>query len=287
LEVKQVKTEKIGSKRADHYANWSEFVAAAAGDPGTDIRSPASRFTTRPIWSGSPTYESGLALAREGWRDGAERVRAMAASIGGRVEARMMRKVARFSHRRGMLVASRLQQGNPKPFVRMVEREMADRNGRRVVRVVVNGAASDGIEPEVIETRGAAVTALVDALERAGRRVELDLVVGIRNPDIETWVRIKGAGDRLHLENVAYALAHPSTLRRLMFAVWEKLPAADRRYLEVGYGTPNEVAEADRGDLYLGRMLLGEPQWLTAEAATRWVIETLSAQGIKIETAAA
>lgn len=119
------------------------------------------------------------------------------------------------------------------------------RDHHQLVHLIVNVCCSASVSASTFANYGGAVAALVDQLENRGRRVELD-VVGVnshkgRGRSICGW-KVKQASDPLDLSAVAYSIAHPAAFRRLMFAMWERLP---RSWEDAGYGTVAELTRKD------------------------------------------
>lgn len=130
------------------------------------------------------------------------------------------------------------------------------------------------------------MAALVIMLERHGIRAEIDLcaVSGSwgAGGTTETWVRVKESDEPLHLNNLIFHLAHPASLRRLVFSAWEHLDDARRQasgFIDGrGYGSPKQTE--DQGDIYLGR-ISSASDW-GEQRAVAWIIGQLEAQGIEL-----
>jgi len=124
---------------------------------------------------------------------------------------------------------------------------------RRIVRVLVNRCASAAAGADQLMELGATILACVSKLElEENCSVEIAVCIpnqlpGLLHCDVIT---IKRAGMPLDLSEVAFAIAHPSLLRRLAFARWE---ATDSRYETAGYGevidAPDSVLE--QFDIYI------------------------------------
>jgi hypothetical protein len=156
----------------------------------------------------------------------------------------------------------------------------------KVLRLVFNICASAGISPDTIIAKGAVVAALVILLERAGFRIAVEIVNAIRGSiEHEMWVPVKSADQDLDLPRLVFALAHPSMLRRIWVAHQETLSPNVRAAVCIpgGGGTPIECKPENRGDIYIGRSMLGEPQWTDTQSTTRWVVSELKKQGVQIQ----
>jgi hypothetical protein len=143
--------------------------------------------------------------------------------------------------------------------------------------------ASCAVSHEEIERRGAAISSLIILLERAGIRVQLTggFYSEAGNHLLDLEVLLKGYGESLDIDRVAFVLGHASSLRRILFAVMESRNPEERSALHVGHGygmTSNKAARAGI-DLYLASPCSGDSPWQSVEAATAWVQEQLEAQG--------
>lgn len=93
------------------------------------------------------------------------------------------------------------------------------------------------IKPQTIINESVKVLQLINRLEKQGYRVNLNVVFGAKakNKTI-TKVRIKSSSQRLNIKQVAFPLVHPSMLRRIIFAVWERQEENNNDTFKWGYG---------------------------------------------------
>lgn len=136
----------------------------------------------------------------------------------------------------------------------------------RVVRVLVNGSASCQVDPERILQRGTVVTALIDLMSKLGVGVEVWLESASRDSKTGSvgtqLTMLHSSEQRLDIDNLMFALAHPSMLRRIGFSVMERSAWKPAKYLAVeggGYGTPHNLTQGDRikADVCIDRLELG------------------------------
>lgn len=275
---------KYGNSR--HFASMAAFVDHCGSIPVEN--QATSRHTHRAEWQGTATYEDAAAMAH-GWQDGARMIE--------RVKATLKVKTSRTRNTTAMAVTGpgslsmgNLMAGHPAPYVVFKPTNQVKRGRGKVVKVLVNVSASGMVSTEVIERRGAAVVALIDALENAGRRVEVTGVMAITpsarygsTGRLEYRIDLKRAESRLNLASLAFALAHPSMLRRFCFAAVESENADNRQMFGAGgsYGIPADVTP-EEGTIYLGRMHGLDRQWDAPETAAEWVRTEAAKQGVKI-----
>jgi hypothetical protein len=178
---------------------------------------------------------------------------------------------------------ARLCQGEPEHWATFTP-TLVEGTGRRYVAITVSMGASCIVGADEIERRGAAISSLILLLERAGIRVQLTAGFyseGARGHLLDVEVLLKGYGDSLDIDRMAFVLGHPSSLRRILFAIMESRNPTERAALHVGngYGVVRDKADKAGIDLYLAAPQGGDSPWESVESATAWVKEQLEAQG--------
>lgn len=234
---------------------------------------------------GSHSFEDAQAIAFH-WPEGVERIENVKARISLKSQ-RVMQQVEMREAGPGVLSMGHYLAGHPQPYMALVDSERVASGSGAVVKILMNISVSSAISKEVIERRGAAVLALVAALEQTGRRVEI--VVGTGGRGQRNWthdyrVTVKKAQAKLNLNSVAFALAHPDMLRRFVFAAMEREDERFRKGFSVGsgYGRPARFENVPENVIHVHEATYGEPQWETEESCAAWVVETLKAQGVEI-----
>lgn len=255
------------------FNGWSGFVAEASRPcvvphggydaPVSDDRSPS---TTR--WARSASLDEALRLAKSGWPEGLRKVRKVKddldRSIGELVGIEASYQVAGDEVDVGVTLS-----GEPE---NMIEYALVNVD-KPVVRFVVGLAASASVKPEEYYNRGAAVCAVIDHLESEGIRCEvvlkIDVISGyaITN-NFHEVVELKRASEPLDIDKLAFALAHPSTLRRLYFRIAESRSVEE--YKARGGGSYGSVGDttAEKDEILVPGMFYGDGvDWSTAEGA--------------------
>lgn len=269
-----------------HLEGWDEFLAISARSDGSSGSSHESE--GRSGWRETATFEDAVKLARNGWPEGAERLADLTARLEGRLQNRASVKLPGYSVvGPGVLDMGRYLMGHPEPYMVWQDSdESQDINPDRVLRILCNGTANAGAGSEVIWNRGAAAAVIADLAESQGVRVEIELVFANQSYSgsySKFYIPLKRAQDHVPAELLAFALAHPSSLRRLMFGVWETLTATERAALLVGssYGTAMDV-EPD-GAIYMPAVMGHDYNFGSAETTAAWIIQTLKTHGIEVE----
>jgi hypothetical protein len=172
-----------------------------------------------PKWRGAKSHKEALRMAREGSPEhrelmvkGLEAVRPFTVYAPQHVRRR---DVAGDHPDMGRAAA-----GDPLSMWRRAKRDVAV---RPVSRWLVHMGANSFVEASARVNRGAAILALLDSVERAGVRVELELVMKAHGvPDVKYWdsrVMVKEADQPLDLDVVAFALVCPAIHRWLDFGL--------------------------------------------------------------------
>ena len=156
------------------------------------------------------------------------------------------------------------------------------------MRIVLNACVAAHVGTEVLQAKGAAVAALAQALERAGKRVEIVVAAAIEavatSSHLETYFPAKREDEPMQLDQLAFSVASGDIFRRFIFAAWETLPADIRTQFGIypggGYGHVAQLRHHGAVNVVVGS---GEGvAWTDAKAAREWVLEQLREQGVKL-----
>lgn len=182
-----------------------------------------------------------------------------------------------------------LMTGEPEHWFAREDAPAAVAGGGAVHRVVINLSASAGVDASALVRRGAAVAALVSALELSGASTEVIACAAIQGYGREAStltisLALKRPGDALDLDRLALLAVHPAGLRRIWFALWESmLTDAQRDRYEVRkhhrYGLPTDLPLAEQGDVYAPAMRGSAGAFGDDTAAEAWVREQLKRLG--------
>lgn len=248
-----------------------------------------SRSNSNLQWSGGLTWEEAKTMARNGWWDGMKEIEKFRAQIFPKIAEKVFRAnqvnaVSGYYVEVGSFLANQSDC--------FISREQDEKNyPGRIFKIVCSISFSASIKPETIIQRGAMICALIDAIEFAGHRAEVicnDATSYEQNEEyrqgkqngrgwFEVSVVVKKSTQALEMSDLAFCLAHPAMLRKIMFSVAEIEGWSDHAY---GYGYPAEAS--DKGDIYI-RELFSET--VPDDKAIQWVLDELKNHGINIEKA--
>jgi hypothetical protein len=185
--------------------------------------------------------------------------------------------------------------GNPSCFIRHTP-EPRDAIRGKVVRVVVNVSMTAQVSTATCIQRGVTYTALVEVLQSLGLSVEVWCAtatskstgygIDAKARACAAW-KVKPAGAPLDRERLLFSMAHPSTHRRIGFAIRECADSATRNALNVKKGgtygksvrLPQELRDKLDADVYADAPLQGGMAREIADPV-RYVLETLEGLGL-------
>lgn len=275
------------------FESWSEFLAFGQDAPvapqfigeGKTQHSRKVEDTRYRQWYGSEDFPASLKLAEEGWDEGTAKVKAAVLRDFTAVSDKIERPHYVYDVEGSDVDVARYLSGEPEVWLHE-EVRITEGPGRRVFDLVVNCAVSSGVSAETIMQRGAAIVALIQAMELAGHGVSLTLQARIKSWASESGrieVPLKTADQPVDLPRLAFALVHPSAFRRHIFAAMERLPLTNE--LNVGphgnYGQPDE-GKAEGAQLYFGGAHLRSRDWSNPKVVDAWIVSTLKEQGITL-----
>lgn len=207
----------------------------------------------RDAWFGTPDYKSAETLAIYGWTQGREKLYRATASM----PHRPYSHPAKSYDVAGMFPdVTRAIAGDPENMLIFTAPERAH---CPVIRLRVGVSYSSGISVEHIENRGAAIVSIVDSLEHSGYQCEIIAdsswsYRSLRNEVFQFQTFIKHAGQSVEIDQIAFALMHPSFTRRLMFAAIEQEPEGATIRGDF-YGIPYDLTPEDVSEVCFQPML--------------------------------
>lgn len=174
----------------------------------------------RADFQGTGTMAQALDLARYGWPEGREKMKAGLASAALLQPAAPV-PVTSYDIAGAFPDVGLFCAGDP---ACMVSYDEQDAKARPIYRIIVNISYMAAVEPQTIINRGAAILSFIDKLESEGARVEL---LAHRSAEKEGKTMslafpIKRADEPLDIDRVAFVLANPAMLRRIAWAITER-----------------------------------------------------------------
>lgn len=186
------------------------------------------------FFTNTSSYEEAVNLMKNGWDDMAkkltEKMRVIECQTAHICKARNVRSVAGYQ-----AVVPRYLQGNPKS---MIAKQMQPVK-QKVVNITKSINYNCKTKTSTMIEESIKALQIVKKLESQGYRVNLNVSLGTeaKGRKIYAKVRIKSANERLNISKVAFAMCHPSMLRRLYLRFVEVYPNVTKSFV-YGYGIP-------------------------------------------------
>jgi hypothetical protein len=229
----------------EHYPTWGAFLAAAQEPCAPQWQGDCASRSGRASFTGTENFQEAVDLCLQGWPAGREKMDHALA---------IARPERQTQYHRAHDVAGaypdimRAIGGDPACMITPKRSEIA---AHPVVRVTLDCSNSGIISAEAITNWGAALLSIVDAMETKGYSVEVNLMLVAKADDgreqYTCTVPFKVAGEALDIDRAAFALAHPSLLRRFIFALIERHGNLYSNF-QTGYGSPRRCLPPDYDD---------------------------------------
>lgn len=220
----------------------------------------------------------------EGWQEARPQIDKMLAEVQEQVGERFSQVTrVQIGLAGGGVHMGRYLAGRPDCMVGF-RRQPSTRHGR-MVRVVYDFGANGSTHSETMLKRGAIVAVLIDTLATLGLSVELvgETTVKIGDKGTHTTlVTLHDAKEHMDINALAYAVAHPSMLRRLAFAVREMSEFGVKAISSHGHGksVPITMAEELQADVVINRLEHGGNSALMMSDPAGWVVSTIRGLGL-------
>lgn len=203
---------------------------------------------------GTPDWSTAVMLATRGWPEGRSMLRKVVAVM---PKAAYRDRICQLDIAGAFPDAARASAGAPDC---MMDNHPTDMKPTQSVRVIVSMATPWTTGLDEFVNRGAAILSAVEAAEAAGHRVEVvaeETAISLGD-GVSLSILLKAAGQPADRDSLAFFLIHPSSLRRIFFALLETEPSLQHFYS--GYGAPGcQPAELrPPGAIYLPSFNTGE-----------------------------
>lgn len=208
----------------ERFVSFNDVLSRLSEPPkqGANKKSRSNPPTER--WSSGVDYDGAVDLLHDGWRGGVD----AASELLDALEIRPARDTKlRWGH--GVTGArpdpAAYLSGRPE-YMLTPERRIAVGVGTRYLTLYVNVGFHHRIDSRTALARGAAYMALLDRLESSGVRCAVRAAEWSKCSGKETGYifDLKEYEDPFHPDALAFVVAHPAFLRRIVFALMERSP---------------------------------------------------------------
>jgi hypothetical protein len=226
-------------------------------------------------WNGNVNWKESKQLAQNGWLEGWKEIEKIRARISPLLTNKIVKHLPEYAICGGSLDIGTYLANDPECFITKGYDEIVQEG--KIITLVCSISFSSSISASTIIQRGAIVCALIDAIEYAGYRVEIicnDTSI-YNGHKFEVDVTLKKANQQLQMIEIAFCLAHPAMLRRMMFSVAEIEGWSD---YASNYGCP--FPATNKGTFYVDEIFSGT---VSDDRAIEWMVSKLKELGVEIE----
>lgn len=182
------------------------------------------------------SFDEAMDLLKHGWESGAQKLNTQlkAVKTGDGFKTKQFYSVAGYQ-----CSVPRYLQGIPTNMVN--SKRIVTKN--KVVNITKDICYNAGWDADKMIKQGVKFVELVNKIESTGTRCNVYVMLGAKNYDNKVCfkIKIKDSSQRMNIKQLAFPLAHPSMLRRILFALMERHKATKDMYN--GYGTPIKFEE--------------------------------------------
>lgn len=222
------------SHQIESFETIEQLLAAAAAPSTWESRD--SRKTSADVcdFAGSRSFEEATTLLRDGWPEGLKKMRVALDQVSASNTASGPTPSYMLDVAGAYPVAAVAASGDP---LCMVAPAPISERARPIIKLISSVATGAWATADQIFNYGAGLVATIDALESHGFSVDLTSCRAVtKDRDRATILtKIKGAGEALDLERLAFCLGHASYNRRVHFGVLE---ARFPNIYRFSYGSP-------------------------------------------------
>lgn len=173
-------------------------------------------------WSGSASLDEACELGTTGWHEIRPEVDKLIQSLDNVIDSTFGNMFeTKFNITGDSGDIDRYLVGDPECMVDYVD--VPQTRMGRVVRILVNGTCNSGVSAETIKQRGAMICSLVDIINRLGVGVEVysEIATETGGNYHSLLTKLHDSQQLLDIDNLMFAIAHPSMLRRISFSNME------------------------------------------------------------------
>lgn len=258
------------------------FVRASTSGKDAHGKTYWSAAAGQADFLGCSKAKDAFKLGMFGWAEGRAMIEAVKVEIDGKLGVHTKQYVPQYDVSGAYVDVGRFCEGVPECMLTFEEQETPQAG---FVWIHVSTGVSGGVSSREIQLHGAAVGALVDALESVGQRVKLtwERSSQANGHSITLWMPLKEYEEPLDLDRLAFFLTHNAPRRVMAWHEYLKAPGDLASSMGV---TPGSAAcqPWSNPDLFPEADVRVACQHFYNEAgAARWVLEQLKELGITIE----
>ena len=260
----------------------ASFIKDTPAHEGSGSESDSSGTFT--FYGDCDNLNDAIDCAVNGWATGAQKIEALVENFDSKAKAERKDEQEEFDVVGPVPIIGEYLAGNPECMY-----NPQDPVRKPVVNVLLDLAANCMVDADNMLNRGFAVIALLQQLEEQGKDANVFVVssVGSRGSFATELIKVKDSTEPLVLDFFTFCLAHPSMLRRIVFALRERLN--DKTFSENmtsgGYGSSTNTSkigglEETMGDIDLYIPSADQREYNEPETAVKEVLRLAAKSGL-------
>ena len=194
------------------FSDYITFTPTNASFDGVRL----SSFEGAEYFTKTESFEEAMKLFREGWSVEAQDLVIKLAEAEKKAQAQSVNRRC-YDVAGGFVSVPRYIQGKPNCMIRMKKQQIK----QRVIDVYKSIDYSGSTSADTIIEESIKAMQLVKRIESMGVRANLFITIGVKTFSntykVIVNIKVKDASEKLNVSKLAFPLAHPSMLRRLMF----------------------------------------------------------------------
>lgn len=278
------------AKEQVYFDNLSAMIECAEREPTRSAfnlsRNKEENYGRKSMpWSGTYDWQEAVNLATFGWNELRAGVEEAFGPIATEIRDAIPEQNVMVHDVTGAAVdIDAYLRGEPESMIEFVQEPVSTQG--RVITIITNVSVSCTVDSERMVKRGVGIAALCYALNLLQHSTEIYVEAGAeywggRDNSFSCVTKVKSAQNAEDIDNIMFALAHPSMLRRLYFAVFERRASSSlQKLFGHGYGSPSGVTRAEEVDATIVIDNQGTDIRLLESNPAEWVREQLRKLGL-------
>lgn len=222
---------------AERYRDFDDLLTKGA-EPCAKMANHSRSVDASQQWDFGLGYKGAEKMVRDGWPEGARRIKHIA---GRETDSGEHTDLTLVSAPFGIFGDTQAAlHGDPEPYTTV---ELSA-DVRPILTLFASLSCRQGITAKAFAERGAGMLTAIQALEAFGYRVDLYAVLTSQDPDrsksmFASTFKVKHSDQQINLPALAAVMAHPAMFRRIGFTIYERIAPTDF-LTDYGYPTGND-----------------------------------------------
>lgn len=217
----------------DSYHEYVRFAEQDVSDVNRRNGHTSGRKKGDAGWTGTATFDEAIELATTGWSEARAEFEGIASEVKDRIGQVMDLSFEPTFDVTGVCVdVGRMMSGEPECMVMPTLTPVPKTTS--MVSIMIETCVSCSVEAKTYIKRGATILALLDVIRQLN--IPAEVWLSCDNGNTVHLAPIVEPGQHIDIDSLAFAIAHPSSLRRIGFAAQE----AENHDVGWGYGMAQE-----------------------------------------------